>query len=151
MRCLAVCQTELVIRMLDESLMPSFEVDFLVESKRLTLTIQIGERPAGSELEQSAGGTAEAWRGMKVASLLPGNADRLHLPAGTIGVVVADVENGSPADQAGLHAGDVINEINRVRIENLGDYRKAIEQAKGKVLVRTNRGYLVINAPEAGG
>src|SRR3954465_14210832 len=35
MRCLAVCQTELVIRMLDESLVPSFEVDFLVESKPL--------------------------------------------------------------------------------------------------------------------
>ncbi len=33
MRCLAVCQTELVIRMLDESLMPSFEVEFIVESK----------------------------------------------------------------------------------------------------------------------
>jgi len=35
MRCLAVCQTELVVRMLDESLEPSFEVDFLVESKPL--------------------------------------------------------------------------------------------------------------------
>src|SRR5262245_11936538 len=35
MRCLAVCQTDLVIRMLNESLMPSFEVDFLVESKSL--------------------------------------------------------------------------------------------------------------------
>jgi len=126
-------------------------VDILRESKRLTLTIQIGERPAGSELEQGAGGTAEAWRGMKVASLSPENADRLHLSAGTIGVVVADVENGSPAEQAGLHAGDVINEINRVRIEHLGDYRKAIEQAKGNVLVRTNRGYVVIRAPEAGG
>ncbi len=33
MRCLAVCQTELVIRMLDEILLPSFEVEFLVESK----------------------------------------------------------------------------------------------------------------------
>src|SRR5437870_1018292 len=35
MRCLAVCQTELVIRMLDEALVPSFEVEFLVESKPL--------------------------------------------------------------------------------------------------------------------
>ena len=35
MRCLAVCQTELVIRMLDEALAPSFEVEFLVESKPL--------------------------------------------------------------------------------------------------------------------
>jgi len=33
MRCLAVCQTELVVRMLDESLMPTFEVDLLVESR----------------------------------------------------------------------------------------------------------------------
>jgi nanoRNase/pAp phosphatase (c-di-AMP/oligoRNAs hydrolase) len=33
MRCLAVCQTELAIRMLDEILLPSFEVEFLVDSK----------------------------------------------------------------------------------------------------------------------
>jgi hypothetical protein len=35
MRCLAVCQDELVIRMLDEVLLPSFEIEFLVESKTL--------------------------------------------------------------------------------------------------------------------
>ena len=35
MRCLAVCQTDLVIRMLDEILLPSFEVEFLTESKSL--------------------------------------------------------------------------------------------------------------------
>jgi nanoRNase/pAp phosphatase (c-di-AMP/oligoRNAs hydrolase) len=33
MRCLAVCHNELVIRMLDEVLLPSFEVEFLVESR----------------------------------------------------------------------------------------------------------------------
>jgi nanoRNase/pAp phosphatase (c-di-AMP/oligoRNAs hydrolase) len=35
MRCLAICQNELVIRMLDEILLPSFEVHFIVESKPL--------------------------------------------------------------------------------------------------------------------
>jgi nanoRNase/pAp phosphatase (c-di-AMP/oligoRNAs hydrolase) len=35
MRCIAVCQTELAVRMLDEVLLPSFEVEFLVESKPL--------------------------------------------------------------------------------------------------------------------
>ena len=35
MRCLAVCQNELVIRILQETLLPSFEVDFLVESRPL--------------------------------------------------------------------------------------------------------------------
>src|SRR5213076_963969 len=33
MRCLAVCQDELVIRMLDEILLPGFEVEFIVENK----------------------------------------------------------------------------------------------------------------------
>jgi nanoRNase/pAp phosphatase (c-di-AMP/oligoRNAs hydrolase) len=35
MRCLAVCQTELAIRMFDEILLPGFEVEFLVDSKPL--------------------------------------------------------------------------------------------------------------------
>jgi hypothetical protein len=33
MRCIAVCQDELVIRMLDEVLLPSFDIEFIVESK----------------------------------------------------------------------------------------------------------------------
>ncbi|MBI4478276.1 MAG: DHH family phosphoesterase [Acidobacteria bacterium] len=35
MRCLAVCHTELVIRMLNDILLPSFEVDVLVDSRSL--------------------------------------------------------------------------------------------------------------------
>jgi hypothetical protein len=35
MRCLALCQDELVIRMLDEVLRPSFDVEFIVENRSL--------------------------------------------------------------------------------------------------------------------
>ncbi len=35
MRCLAVCQDELVIRMLDEVLLPGFDVEFVVEARPL--------------------------------------------------------------------------------------------------------------------
>jgi nanoRNase/pAp phosphatase (c-di-AMP/oligoRNAs hydrolase) len=35
MKCLAVCQDELIIRVLDEILLPSFEVEFVVENKTL--------------------------------------------------------------------------------------------------------------------
>ena len=31
MRCLAVCQDELVIRMLDEILLPGFQIEFIIE------------------------------------------------------------------------------------------------------------------------
>jgi nanoRNase/pAp phosphatase (c-di-AMP/oligoRNAs hydrolase) len=42
MRCLAVCYSELVIRVLDEVLLPSFEVDFLVDSKPLARRLHDG-------------------------------------------------------------------------------------------------------------
>src|SRR4029078_1147851 len=50
MRCLAVCQDELVIRMLDEILLPGFEVEFIVENRPLArrlheaeVTVTIGD------------------------------------------------------------------------------------------------------------
>src|SRR4030095_5254114 len=50
MRCLAVCQDELVIRMLDEILLPGFEVEFIVENGPLArrlheagVTVTVGD------------------------------------------------------------------------------------------------------------
>ena len=45
MRCLAVCQDELVIRMLDQILAPSVEIDFLVESRALGRKLQSAGLP----------------------------------------------------------------------------------------------------------
>ncbi len=43
MRVLAICQDELIIRSLDEVLLPSFEVDFLVESRPLARRLHDAE------------------------------------------------------------------------------------------------------------
>src|SRR5471030_1175429 len=43
MRCLAVCQDELVIRMLDEILMPGFEVEFIIENRPLARRLHEAE------------------------------------------------------------------------------------------------------------
>ena len=50
MRCLAVCQDELVIRMLDEILLPGFEVEFIIENRPLArrlheagMTVTVGD------------------------------------------------------------------------------------------------------------
>ena len=48
MRCLAVCQDELVIRMLDQILAPSLEVDFLVESRTLAKRLQEAKLPVAA-------------------------------------------------------------------------------------------------------
>src|SRR5882762_1536274 len=43
MRCLAVCQDELVIRILDEILLPGFEVEFIVENRPLARRLHEAE------------------------------------------------------------------------------------------------------------
>jgi nanoRNase/pAp phosphatase (c-di-AMP/oligoRNAs hydrolase) len=40
MRCLAVCQDELVVRMLGEILMPGFEIEFIVETRAIAKRLQ---------------------------------------------------------------------------------------------------------------
>jgi serine protease Do len=49
-----------------------------------------------------------------------------------IGVVVTDVGQGSPADDAGLQRGDVIKEVNDTKVKDLRDYNAAIDKAKTK-------------------
>ena len=117
-------------------------MEILREGKSQSLQVEIGERPVDADATGAA--TTEAWRGLTVAALTPDQAEGANLPPGVTGVLVTDVESGSPADQAGLRPGDVINEINRQRVENLTDYRNAIAQVKGNALVRTNRGYVVV-------
>jgi serine protease Do len=121
------------------------KVEILREGKPQALEVDIGERPVDVELA-GTGVSGEAWRGLQVGPLAPDQLEHLGLAPGTTGVVVAAVEPGSPAEQGGLREGDVINEINRVRIESLSDYRKVIGGLKGNALVRTNRGYVVIKA-----
>ena len=52
------------------------------------------------------------------------------------------VEQGSPAEDAGLRRGDIILEVNRQAVEDADDYRKALrESEKGKnVLFLVRRG-----------
>ena len=120
-------------------------VEILREGKRLVLNVEIGERP--SEVEALAGGAAgELWRGLRVAELTPQLTERFGMPPATTGVVVTEVDPKSPAADAGVQPGDVVNEINRVRIESLKDYRQVIAKVQGNALVRTNRGYVVVKA-----
>ena len=50
-------------------------------------------------------------------------ARRLNVPAGTEGVVISDVEAGSPAQRAGLAPRDVLLQVNRRPVASVGDAR----------------------------
>lgn len=47
------------------------------------------------------------------------------------GVIVRNVEEGSPAELVGLHSGDLITAINRTRIKNVAELRSYLKDKKG--------------------
>lgn len=123
----------------------------LRDGKEMALDVVIGERPseeaiARGELKKEAPAEipeAEKWRGMAVTEITDEISQRYRVEKQP-GVLILGVENGSPADIAGLRRGLVIKEINKKIIRNLKDYNEAVQKAKGKTLIRTNLGYTIV-------
>jgi serine protease Do len=95
-----------------------------------TLQVKLGERPtefarAGRPPER------EEWLGVVVDDV-EGSQGRMVAPEGAeTGVVIVVVEEGSPAAEAGLRVGDIVEEVNGKEIENLQDYEAQKEAARG--------------------
>ncbi len=56
------------------------------------------------------------------------------------GVIVQDVQQGSPAAETGLRPGDVITSVNRQPIRNLDEFQKAVSADTGPLLLHVRRG-----------
>jgi S1-C subfamily serine protease len=66
---------------------------------------------------------------MEVRPITPEVARQLSLRTSE-GVIVARVDEGSAAAEAGIQRGDVIREINRKPIRTMQDYEKVTREAK---------------------
>lgn len=76
----------------------------------------------------------EIWIGLMVQEITPLIARSLGLASGD-GVIVSHIDEGSPADKAGLKRGDIIVNVNGEAIRNYDSARKAIFGARiGNVL-----------------
>lgn len=114
------------------------------DKKEINVDIVVGERPEEFETARAGkGAISGSWRGMEVENLTPEKA-RLRNLSSTEGVIIVRIEEGSPAEEAGLSEGDVIFSINNIRIKNVEDYQKVISKIKGNCLLRTNRGFVVL-------
>lgn len=113
------------------------ELTVLRDGKRKKITVTLGKRPGSSELASDDGSTAEEALGVYVQTLTRDLAERLDYE-GLSGVVVTEVEAGSPADEQGIQPGDLITEVNREPVRNLRQWNDALGKAaqKGKVLLR---------------
>ncbi len=122
-------------------------IKLLRGNKEITLNVTVMELPAdvGETVPSSLDDInipENALSGITVADLTPLIARQLGVGSEEKGVVVVKIEHGSPADEAGIRKGDIIQEIDRQEIRNLNDFNKIISRlgVKDTVLLFINRG-----------
>jgi serine protease Do len=108
---------------------PGTEADVKVirKGQEQRVKVKVDEMPQEQRQAAVEGGAPEERLGLIVQELTPELARRLEVPNAR-GVVVTDVEEGSPADEVGIRPGDVILEVNQQKITSLEDYRAAVQR-----------------------
>src|SRR6202043_1772741 len=85
---------------------------------------------ASAEKNSEGGGTASGLDGVSVEASKGGR-----------GVVVTDIDQGSPAAVAGLREGDTILEVNRAGVSSVADFDRAMRNvSNGATLLLVKRG-----------
>jgi len=92
--------------------------------------------------------------GVTVETLNSGRREELRLDENQQGVVVTEVEFGSPAAEKGMQPGIIITAVNDMVVESVADWREALSgldpgsSAKLDVLVGRQTSYYFLRTPE---
>lgn len=110
------------------------------EKKEQTVAVKIGELPDNGDLNQQIE-ARDAELGLRVQRITPEAARRLGLSSSK-GVLVMEVQPGSPADQVGIEPADVIREINQRPVSNVKEFERATRQGRrgDRILLLVQRG-----------
>jgi serine protease Do len=113
----------------------------LREGKEIDVSATTVEMPAEKKDARAAASEKKEWFGLHVTTVTPDIVRELGLSR-TEGVVVQEVDPGSPGANAGLRKGDVIVEVNRQKIKDEDEYQQAMEKVKPDqgALFLVNRG-----------
>lgn len=118
------------------------------QGKTKQLSVTIGAMPAPDSVAaatdtQDATGETGVRLGLYLSPLTPDVRKDMGLEPDTTGAVVARVEDGSPADRAGIRAGSVISMVGQHAIEGpaelVDQVHKAAQQNRPSVLLRVER------------
>ena len=115
-------------------------VKLLRDGKEVERQAKVGEMEEENTSE-AAKSPIHPSLGVTVQNLTPQIARELGLKK-SAGVVVTGVEPGSPAAEAMIQVGDVIQAVNRKPVKNVDDFVKIVEKAKGggSLLLLVQRG-----------
>ena len=124
------------------------------DGREKSLQVTIGEQPSdfGSIASRGpAGDTVLKDMGLTLQNLDEMLAQQFGYEKGQ-GVLIADVAPESPADRAGLQPGQLIEEVNKVRVHNIKELKKALKRSRSskQILLRIRAGeysqYVVLRA-----
>jgi len=101
------------------------------DGKKQEITVEIGKLEEEETIVADTETGTSKKLGMTVQELTPKLAESLGMEE-MQGLIVADVISGSAAAEAGILRGDIILEINREKIENIAQYKKALQTAEEK-------------------
>jgi len=122
----------------------SVTLDIIRDSARQQTVVLVAEQP--SDFSESAkakiklhSGSALDKLGLTLQELTPDVAEQFGYSKGQ-GVIVAEVEAGSPADNVGIEPGQLIEEVNQMRVRNLAELKEALKKGGSHVLLRVRAG-----------
>ncbi|MGA8086285.1 MAG: trypsin-like peptidase domain-containing protein [Terracidiphilus sp.] len=99
------------------------KLGILRDGKPETLSLKVGEYKGGSQVAESGGGSKQRGKlGLAVDDLTQDARQQFNIPAGVHGAAIASVRPASPADDAGLAPGDVIEEVDRKPVANAEEF-----------------------------
>lgn len=122
----------------------TIKLDVMRNGKSMAIPVTLEAMGSRDKATTSDNGQQKPRWGLALQDLTPDLRQELQAPADVHGAVVANVEPGSSAEDAGLQRGDVILEVNRKPVHSAQDVQQALSSVpKGQdalVLVWSNGG-----------
>ncbi len=121
---------------------PGTKVRLLVlrDGEKKLLVVKIGEKPGETTIAGVRKGILKKL-GLSLQDLTPELAEQFGYKEGQ-GVLVSEVEPGSPAESVGIRAGYLIEEVNRIRVKTVAQCMNALSKSKHRVLLRLTDGQI---------
>jgi serine protease Do len=105
------------------------KLQVLHDGQSKTVSVKVGQLPGEQMASNESPQQSREKLGVALAPLSPEMRNQLDVPDGTKGVVIREVQPGSPADQAGLQSGDVIVGVGGKSVDSPSAAASAIRTA----------------------
>jgi serine protease Do len=99
------------------------------DGREMTFQVTVAERKDNAAVAAEKSGKGQQF-GIAAQDITAEMARQLGIARD--GVIVTEVQGGSPADEVGIQPQDIIVQVNRIKISSMKDFNREIIKAAGK-------------------